>query len=358
MKKSDFYYALPPNQIAQSPLPKRTDSRLLVVPAEPAPLHDATFSDIVSLLRQGDLLVFNDTRVIPARLHGAKASGGRVELFIERIVSPQRLLAQIRASKPPKPGTQIRFARGGRAQVLERDERGFYWLSLALDPGQTVTQWLDQTGEIPLPPYVKRPVVDEDHSRYQTVFSRHAGAVAAPTAGLHFDHVLLGQLQDKGVECGYLTLHVGAGTFQPIRVELLQDHVMHHEWCQVSAPLIAQIERTRQRGGRVIGVGTTVVRALESALDRGRLCPFCGQTQLFIIPGYQITTVDLLLTNFHLPESSLLMLVSAFAGRQRILNAYQYAIDHNYRFFSYGDAMLLFPQSTPRAVLSGSARPS
>ena len=340
MKKSDFHYDLPPGLIAQAPLPERSASRLLVAPPAPAPFSDMGIRDLPQLLQPGDLLVFNDTRVIPARLFGTKATGGRVEILIERLLPGNEARAQIGASKPPRPGSRIALDAGGEAEVIARDGE-FYRLRFHV-PG-SLEGWLLHAGRLPLPPYIHRDPDAADDERYQTVFARETGAVAAPTAGLHFDQALLDALRARGVESGHVTLHVGAGTFQPVRVDELSEHRMHSEWLNVGAALVEQVRRTRANGGRVVAVGTTVVRALESALRDGELQPFAGETSIFILPGYRIRSVDALLTNFHLPESTLLMLVSAFAGRQRIMAAYAHAIRERYRFFSYGDAMLLWP---------------
>ncbi|WP_046656057.1 tRNA preQ1(34) S-adenosylmethionine ribosyltransferase-isomerase QueA [Lysobacter capsici] len=345
MKKSDFNYELPPELIAQAPLAERSASRLLVVPPAPAPREDRVFSDLPQLLQPGDLLVFNDTRVIPARLFGQKSTGGRVEILIERLLGGSEARAQLGVSKSPKEGARIALDAGGEAEVLGRDGE-FYRLRFHVP--ESLEQWLLHAGRLPLPPYIQREPGRDDDERYQTVFAREIGAVAAPTAGLHFDEALLAQLRERGIEFGHVTLHVGAGTFQPVRTDSLDQHVMHSEWLNVGAGLIEQIRRCRARGGRVIAVGTTVVRALESAIrlnpaDDGELLPFAGETRLFILPGYRITSVDGLITNFHLPESTLLMLVSAFSGKDRVFAAYEHAIAQRYRFFSYGDAMLLWP---------------
>ena len=341
LKKSDFHYDLPAELIAQAPLPERSASRLLLVPPAPGALQDAHVRDLSALLREGDLLVFNDTRVIPARLFGQKATGGRVEILIERLLGAQRARAQVGASKTPKPGSRIALDAGGEVEVLGRDGE-FYVLHFHVP--EPLEQWLLHAGRLPLPPYIQREPGLDDRERYQTVFAREIGAVAAPTAGLHFDDALLAALQAKGVGFGHVTLHVGAGTFQPVRADDLKDHVMHREWLNVGAELVQQLRRTREAGGRVIGVGTTVVRALESAMRDGEVLPFAGETQIFITPGYRIRSVDAMVTNFHLPESTLLMMISAFAGKERVFEAYRHAIEQRYRFFSYGDAMLLFPQ--------------
>jgi S-adenosylmethionine:tRNA ribosyltransferase-isomerase len=351
MKKSDFHFDLPEALIAQVPLPERSASRLLLVPPAPASFEDRHIRDLPELLQPGDLLIFNDTRVIPARLFGQKTSGGRVEILIERLLADDEARAQIGASKSPKPGGRIALDAGGEAEVLSRDGE-FYHLRFHVP--ESLESWLLHAGRLPLPPYIQREPGADDRERYQTVFAKQVGAVAAPTAGLHFDEALLDGLRARGVEFGHVTLHVGAGTFQPMRVEHLHEHRMHSEWLNVGAELVAQIRRTRERGGRVIAVGTTVVRALESAMraheDSGdgamrEIRPFAGETRIFIFPGYNIRSVDALITNFHLPESTLLMLVSAFAGRERILQAYRHAVEQGYRFFSYGDAMLLYPRA-------------
>lgn len=344
MKKSDFNYELPAELIAQQPLPERSASRLLHVPKAPLAFADRSIRDLPQLLQPGDLLVFNDTRVMPARLHGAKSgSGGRVEILIERLSGGQDARAQIGASKTPKVGSRIVLDAGGEAEVLGR-EGEFYLLRFHVD--EALETWLLHAGQLPLPPYIRREVAGSDAERYQTVFARQLGAVAAPTAGLHFDQQLLDALSARGVAFGHVTLHVGAGTFQPVRVETITEHRMHSEWLNVGAELVEQIRHTRQNGGRVIAVGTTVVRALESAMRDGEVMPFAGETQIFIFPGYRIRSVDALVTNFHLPESTLLMMVSAFAGRERVFAAYRHAIEQRYRFFSYGDAMLLEGQDT------------
>ena len=346
MKKSDFHYELPEELIAQAPLPERSASRLLLVSPGDAALSGGEFADmgvrdLPSLLQPGDLLVFNDTRVIPARLFGNKATGGRVEILIERLLANNEARAQLGVSKSPKPGSRIALDAGGEAEVLARDDAGFWHLRFHLP--EPLENWLLHAGRLPLPPYIQREPGADDAERYQTVFAKEVGAVAAPTAGLHFDDALLDALRARGIEFGHVTLHVGAGTFQPMRVDDIHEHRMHSEWINVGAELVQQVRRTRASGGRVVAIGTTVLRALESALVDGELQPFAGDTSIFIFPGYRIRSVDALLTNFHLPESTLLMLVSAFAGKERIVAAYEHAVRERYRFFSYGDAMLLFP---------------
>lgn len=334
---SDFDYHLPPELIANQPLAQRTDSRLLVL-GNTGGLADKQFSDLPTLIQPEDLLVFNNTRVIPARLHGQKATGGKVEVLVERIVGTHEVLAHVRASKAPKTGARLLLEQQIDAEMLGRQDDLFHLKFLNDTPALDL---LEAHGHIPLPPYIERPDAEEDRERYQTVYARHPGAVAAPTAGLHFDDALLQQLRDKGVHFTEVTLHVGAGTFQPVRNHDLSKHIMHAEFAVVSEQTCAAITACRERGGRVIAVGTTSVRSLESAGANGTLQPFENDTRLFITPGYEFQVVDAMITNFHLPESTLLMLVSAFSGYESIRNAYQHAVDTRYRFFSYGDAMFL-----------------
>ncbi|HEV7490342.1 MAG TPA: tRNA preQ1(34) S-adenosylmethionine ribosyltransferase-isomerase QueA [Rhodanobacteraceae bacterium] len=331
---------MPPDLIAQTPLAERSASRLLVVDAASARLEDRRFTDLVELLAPGDLLVFNDTRVLPARLYGRKDTGGAVEILIERITGAHEARAQLGVSKKPRAGGRIVLDDGTVAIVTGRD--GEFFL-LRFETAEPLEKLLLRLGHMPLPPYIRRDAGEADTERYQTVYARESGAVAAPTAGLHFDKPLLDALAARGVDSAYVTLHVGAGTFQPVRSERIENHVMHREWLNVGAELVEKIRHTRAGGGRVIAVGTTVVRALESATHEGELQPLAGETQIFIFPGYRITSVDALITNFHLPESTLLMLVSAFAGRETMLDAYRHAVEQRYRFFSYGDAMLIWP---------------
>ena len=340
MKKSDFNFDLPPELIAQEPLPQRSASRLLLLNVPTHTWQDRMFRDLPSLLRKGDLLVFNDTRVLPARLYGQKPSGGAVEILIERVTGAHEATVQLGVSKKPREGTVIILADGSHATVLGRDESFF---RLRFESPEPLERLLARLGEMPLPPYISRHADASDLERYQTVYAREPGAVAAPTAGLHFDEALLNRLRELGVNFGYVTLHVGAGTFQPMRTEEIAHHTMHREWLNVGASLVEQIQHTRRAGGRVVAVGTTVVRALESATVNGELRPFAGETQIFIFPGYRITSIDALITNFHLPQSTLLMLVSALAGREYMLDAYRHAVQERYRFFSYGDAMLILP---------------
>lgn len=338
MQKSDFVYYLPPELIAQQPLHQRTDSRLLCMDGNSGVLTHRDFINLPSLLEAGDLLVLNDTQVIPARLYGHKASGGKIEVLIERLLNERQVLAHVRASKSPKPGTQLLFDQQVECRVIGRRDDLFV---LEFDYSGKLETLLQNIGHMPLPPYIQRPDQVTDQQRYQTVFAHQAGAVAAPTAGLHFDNKLLQQIQSQGVELGTLTLHVGSGTFQPMRSESLESHKMHSEIIDVNETLVQQVKTTQKRGGRVIAVGTTVVRALESAVQDGELQPFQGETDIFIKPGYHFACVDALISNFHLSESTLLVLVSAFAGYDNIMTAYQHAIEQSYRFFSYGDAMFM-----------------
>jgi len=338
MRVDDFDYELPEALIARHPPERRGDSRLLALGAADEGPRDLHFSDLPSLLRPGDLLVFNDTRVIPARLWGRKATGGRVEVLVERITGPHEALAHVRASKAPKPGTVLHLEGGVEAEVRGREGALF---ALRFAGPLPVLELLERHGHVPLPPYLARPDAPEDRTRYQTVFARRPGAVAAPTAGLHFDRAMLERLAAQGVAQAFVTLHVGAGTFQPVRVAEVERHTMHAEWLQVPEETVAAVAAARARGARVVAVGTTAVRALESAAVDGALRPFEGETRLFVYPGYRFRVVDAMVTNFHLPRSTLLMLVSAFAGRERVLAAYRHAVARRYRFFSYGDAMWL-----------------
>ena len=341
MLRREFHYELPEELIARHPAPRRSDSRLLHLDGCTGATVDRQFSDLPSLLRPGDLLVFNDTRVIPARLFGRKDSGGRVEVLLERVLGERRVLVQLRASKPPAPGSSLRFAEDAAAIVLGRVD-DFWELRFDADPGEI----FERHGEMPLPPYLRRPAEEIDRERYQTVYAREPGAVAAPTAGLHFDQDLLAACRDAGALTARVTLHVGAGTFQPIRAEDVRDHRMHAELIEVPAATCDAVEACQSRDGRVVAIGTTTVRALESAALPGRIAPLRSDTRLFITPGFRFRVVDALVTNFHLPESTLLMLVCAFAGREHVLRAYQHAVAARYRFFSYGDAMFVEPDPT------------
>ena len=336
MDRTDFHYDLPTNLIAQEPLADRKDSRLLVLRGDE--IFDERFLNLSSFLSPGDLLVLNDTRVIPARFHGRKSTGGAVEVLLERITGKREARVQIRASKSPRPGTELFFSGDVQARVKGR-ENALFDLVFSAD----IETFLKNYGKIPLPPYINRIADPQDEARYQTVYARENGAVAAPTAGLHFDDIVFEDLQKKSIKTGFLTLHVGAGTFAPVRTDHIEDHTLHGEWVCVSEKLCELIMATKERGGRVVAVGTTVVRALESAALDGALMPFEGETSLFIYPGFPFQVVDVLITNFHLPESSLLMLVAAFAGRGPVLEAYRHAVTNEYRFFSYGDAMLVIP---------------
>lgn len=338
MRRSDFHFNLPRELIAQHPLPVRSHSRMLSVDGITGALDDGLIAQLPDKLRPGDLMVFNDTRVIPARLFGAKSSGGKLELLVERVLDESRVLAHIRAARSPQSGSRLHLAGGVDAEVADR--HGELYEVLFHGP-RSVLALLEQYGHVPLPPYITRPENEEDRRRYQTVFARRPGAVAAPTAGLHFDEELLDKIRIRGVELGYVTLHVGAGTFQPVRAGDLRKHHMHPEFVSVDAQLCEQIRAARERGGRIVAVGTTVVRSLEGASRDGGLRPFDGDTRLFIYPGFQFVTVDAIVTNFHLPESTLLMLVCAFGGYHQVMKAYRHAVEQRYRFFSYGDAMFI-----------------
>jgi len=345
MKVSDFNYDLPEELIAKYPLPDRSDSRLLTLDGASGAIQHRQFCDIDSLVSPGDLLIFNDTKVVPARLFGKKQTGGHVEILFERKLDEHRFLAHVRSSKSPKPGSKIVLESGRTVTMVERKGSLFV---LEVDARDDVFSVLDGEGHIPLPPYIDRNDEAMDNSRYQTVYARKPGAAAAPTAGLHFDQATLARLEEMGVAFGYVTLHVGAGTFQPVKVESVTDHHMHSEWIDVSAELVDRVHETKRAGGRVIAVGTTSMRSLESAALTGGLEPYRGDTDIFIFPGFEFKVVDALITNFHLPKSTLLMLVSAFSGKDNIERAYQEAIDRRYRFFSYGDAMFLMPTSPSR----------
>lgn len=343
LKRSDFSYDLPNELIAQSPLPERSASRLLHLPAGQGP-SDCAVRDLPMMLRPGDLAVFNDTRVLPARLRARKRTGGQAEILIERVLGDFEVKAMLGVSKKPRPGDILLLEDGGEVEVLGRDDIFF---RLRFPDDVPLTERLQRLGEMPLPPYIARGAETDDDERYQTVFARRPGAVAAPTAGLHFDEALLDALRGRGVDSAHVTLHVGAGTFRPVRADDIRDHRMHSEWIEVDEALCERIARTRSAGGRIVAIGTTVMRALESARCGGEtIRPFIGETDIFIYPGYRFASADLLLTNFHLPESTLLMLVCAYAGTQRVLDAYRHAVDRRYRFFSYGDAMLVEHDAT------------
>ncbi|MCP4075222.1 MAG: tRNA preQ1(34) S-adenosylmethionine ribosyltransferase-isomerase QueA [Gammaproteobacteria bacterium] len=338
MKSADFDYQLPEQLIAQKPLKQRHSSRLLLLDPQQQALSDDAFANFETFVESGDLLVLNDTRVFPARLFGHKETGGKVEVLVERLIDDSTLLAHVRSSKSPKAGTKLILEDFIECIVTGRQDEFFVlqqnsqadWLSL-----------LQQYGHMPLPPYIQRDDEENDRERYQTVFSHKPGAVAAPTAGLHFDEEMLQKLRHKGINITFVTLHVGAGTFQPVRVDDVENHIMHAEVVEVSKQVVEQVEKTRTAGGRVVAIGTTVVRSLESAAQSGTLEPFSGDTRLFITPGFEFKVVDAMLTNFHLPRSTLLMLVSAFTGKDFMLSAYRHAVEQEYRFFSYGDAMFI-----------------
>ena len=340
MRRDLFQFDLPDELIARQPAEQRQGSRLLYLDSAAEDLRHQQFNDLLSHIEPGDLMVFNNTKVIAARLYGQKESGGKVEVLVERVLSGDSVLAHIRASKSPKPGNQLRFDAGYSAEMLGRADDLF-----ELKFSAPVLDVLEQIGHMPLPPYIDRADTQEDKSRYQTVYAQTLGAVAAPTAGLHFDDQMLAQLKAKGAKIAFVTLHVGAGTFQPVRADNIHDHNMHSEWLQVSEEVCQQVRNTKAAGGRVIAVGTTSVRCLETAASAAPagdiIAPFEGDTNIFIFPGYRFNVVDGLLTNFHLSESTLLMLVSAFAGYQPIMQAYREAVAERYRFFSYGDAMFL-----------------
>jgi S-adenosylmethionine:tRNA ribosyltransferase-isomerase len=336
MRRADFTYDLPAELIAQRPPAERSGSRLLSLQPGMGELHDGRFLDFPSLLRADDLLVFNDTRVIPARVQGVKPTGGRVEILLERVLAGHRILAHVHASKPLRADAPVALPGGCEARFIARHD-DLFELQMSAEP----LEYFERHGAMPLPPYIERAAEASDATRYQTVFAREPGAVAAPTAGLHFDAAMLARCAERGVRSAYVTLHVGAGTFQPVRVADLSEHRMHAERAVVSAQVCEAIAATRARGGRVVAVGTTVVRSLESAAAGGKLQPFAGETRLFITPGYRFEVVDALLTNFHLPESTLLMLVCAFGGYEAVLRAYRHAVAQRYHFFSYGDAMFL-----------------
>jgi S-adenosylmethionine:tRNA ribosyltransferase-isomerase len=343
MNVKDFSFELPDELIAHYPQPERSASRLLNLDGTSGKVMHQQFKDIVSHLNAGDLLVFNDTRVIPARMLGEKVSGGKVEVLVERIVDEHRVLAHLRSNRSPKVGARMLLEEAVEVEMLGRQDALF---ELYFHTSEPVLNVLEAHGHMPLPPYIDRPDEDSDRERYQTVYNKKPGAVAAPTAGLHFDDEILKQLQDKGVEFAYVTLHVGAGTFQPVRVDNIEEHHMHSEYAEVPEEVVRAIEETRERRGRVIAVGTTSVRSLESAAQASKmkgqpLQPFFADTDIFIYPGYAFQIVDAMITNFHLPESTLIMLVSAFAGRDNVLNAYAEAVAERYRFFSYGDAMFV-----------------
>ncbi|GKX53969.1 S-adenosylmethionine:tRNA ribosyltransferase-isomerase [Leminorella grimontii] len=350
MRVSDFSFELPESLIARYPQEQRSACRLLGLNGESGELSDGVFTDVLDKLEAGDLLVFNNTRVIPARLFGRKASGGKIEMLVERVLDDHRVLAHVRASKAPKPGAQLLLGDDESipATMVARHDALF---EVRFDDGRDVLAILNAAGHMPLPPYIDRPDEEADRELYQTVYSEKPGAVAAPTAGLHFDEPLLEALRQKGVEMAFVTLHVGAGTFQPVRVDDVKEHVMHSEYAEVPQDVVDAVLACKARGNRVIAVGTTSVRSLESAAQasgEGVLQPFFNDTAIFIYPGYRFRVIDALITNFHLPESTLIMLVSAFAGYANTMKAYRQAVEKQYRFFSYGDAM--FITRNPQAI--------
>ncbi|MEZ9902920.1 tRNA preQ1(34) S-adenosylmethionine ribosyltransferase-isomerase QueA [Vibrio breoganii] len=345
MQVSDFHFDLPDELIARYPMPDRTSSRLLQLTGNSGEVQDKNFTDMLDLVGEGDLLVFNNTRVIPARVFGRKVSGGKIEVLVERMVDEHTILAHVRSSKSPKPGTELFLGdKDQYAAVMVARHDALFEIRFTSD--KAVLQILEEVGHMPLPPYIDRPDEDSDQERYQTVYNEKPGAVAAPTAGLHFDDEILEKIKAKGANLAFVTLHVGAGTFQPVRVDNILEHHMHAEYVEVTQEVVDAINETKAKGGRVIAVGTTSVRSLESAAQDAvrkgtELKPFFGDTDIFIYPGYEFQLIDCLLTNFHLPESTLIMLVSAFAGYDNVMGAYLHAVEHKYRFFSYGDAMFV-----------------
>ncbi|PCJ32154.1 MAG: tRNA preQ1(34) S-adenosylmethionine ribosyltransferase-isomerase QueA [Gammaproteobacteria bacterium] len=338
MQRTDFKFDLPEELIAQFPTDERSGSRLLSLNGNSGAVNDLDFKVLTGLLEKDDLIVFNNTKVIPARLLGKKSTGGKVEVLVERVLDENRVLAHIRSSKSPGEGRRLLLEEKLDVEVLGRQGALF---ELYFHVESNVIDALESYGRLPLPPYIERDVDKQDLHRYQTVYAQHIGAVAAPTAGLHFDEAMLEQIKNMGIEMAHVTLHVGAGTFQPVRVDDIKTHHMHSERIEVSEQVCKQVKATKARGGRVIAVGTTSVRALESASQSGMISPFSGETDIFIYPGYEFKSVDAMITNFHLSESTLLMLISAFAGRENVMASYQHAIEQRYRFFSYGDAMFI-----------------
>jgi len=345
MRTCDFHFDLPDELIAQRPCDQRSSSRLLhlsrTTDSSQHSIKHQQFNDLPDLLNAGDLLVFNDTRVIPARLYGKKATGGKVEILIERLIDEQHCLAQIRASKTPKSDSVISIEGSNSIYELKVESRQDDMFILSALHGEQISEIMQEVGHMPLPPYITRTDENFDFERYQTVYSKQPGAVAAPTAGLHFDEDILNKLKEKGIRSAFITLHVGAGTFQPVRTDNIEDHRMHTEYIEVSQETVDLCTETRDQGNRIIAVGTTSVRSLETASASGSLMPYTGETDIFIYPGYNFISVDAMITNFHLPESTLLILVSAFSGKDSVLGAYNEAIEKKYRFFSYGDAMLI-----------------
>jgi S-adenosylmethionine:tRNA ribosyltransferase-isomerase len=340
MLVSDYHFDLPDSLIANYPTPDRTASRLLHLDGPSGEVDHRQFPDVLDLVQPGDLMVFNNTRVIPARVFGQKESGGKIEVLVERVIGTNEALAHIRASKSPKENSKLILGQDKDEQI-EVTMLGRSGALFHLAFNESVLDVLSRVGHMPLPPYIERPDEDSDQERYQTVYNQKPGAVAAPTAGLHFDDALLEKLKAKGIETAFVTLHVGAGTFQPMKVDNVKDHIMHAEYVEVEPSVVEQVKAAKARGGRVIAVGTTSVRSLESASQGGEIAVMQGDTSIFIYPGYEFKTVDALVTNFHLPESTLIMLISAFAGYDHVMSAYQAAVEEKYRFFSYGDAMFI-----------------
>ncbi|UZE97700.1 tRNA preQ1(34) S-adenosylmethionine ribosyltransferase-isomerase QueA [Alkalimarinus alittae] len=350
MQVSDFHFDLPDELIARFPTEQRTASRLLSLDGENGGLEHGQFTDLLNKLNKGDLLVFNNTRVIPARLFGKKESGGKIEILVERVLNQNEVLAHVRSSKSPKPGSKLVLEDGRKVDMLGREGALFH---LGFPEESGVIDVLNQLGHMPLPPYIDREDVLSDRERYQTVYAAKEGAVAAPTAGLHFDEAFIAALHEKGVETAYVTLHVGAGTFQPVKVDKIEDHHMHSEYIEVEQAVVDKVKQIRAAGGRVVAVGTTSLRSLESASQSGELAEFKGDSDIFIYPGYHFKSVDALVTNFHLPESTLIMLVSAFAGHVNVMKAYEQAVKEQYRFFSYGDAMFITPKINSKPAEAG-----
>ncbi|MGR2856187.1 tRNA preQ1(34) S-adenosylmethionine ribosyltransferase-isomerase QueA [Erwinia rhapontici] len=355
MRVADFTFELPESLIAHYPQAQRSGCRLLSLNGPDGELTHGVFTDLLDKLNPGDLLVFNNTRVIPARIFGRKASGGKIEVLIERMLDDKRVLAHVRSSKAPKPGTELLLGddENVQATMVARHDALF---EIEFHDERPVLDILNAIGHMPLPPYIDRPDEDADRELYQTVYSQKPGAVAAPTAGLHFDEPLLAALREKGIETAFVTLHVGAGTFQPVRVDTIEDHIMHAEYAEVPQDVVDAVLACKARGNRVIAVGTTSVRSLESAAQAAQdalIAPFFGDTKIFIYPGYHYQVIDVLVTNFHLPESTLIMLVSAFAGYQHTMQAYQQAVAEKYRFFSYGDAMFITRNPEAYAEIPG-----
>ena len=347
MRRQDFYYELPESLIAAKPAAERTGSRLMRLDGDTGMIQHSQFADLLSHLHEGDLLVFNNTRVIPARVFGKKESGGKIEILVERVIDSQKVLAHIRSSKSPKPNTFLELTDGTRVEVVGRQQSLF---ELRFGEEISALDVLESIGHMPLPPYIQREEEDEDKERYQTVYGEKKGAVAAPTAGLHFDEAMMETLKSNGIQIAFVTLHVGAGTFQPVRADDIKDHEMHSEIMEVSPEVCDLVKKTKAAGKRVVAVGTTSVRCLETASQSGEIEPYQGETNIFIYPSYQYKTVDVLITNFHLPESTLLMLVSAFAGYENTMAAYHSAVKEKYRFFSYGDAMFITKRTKPETA--------